>query len=196
MLFRSQKLIQATKPNYFYWEDTLIDFIGYYRAIFRASNGKLYLFRCFFSDTNIAKDPLKLFLSDGNNFSKMTLDSIGHLTSISSFQQGKTLYELSKEKLQSLQKILEAALLKQINLLLSDLPSNMKIEIKIFWKPIISISCYIIVDERLVGILLLLKSQIVPLNGDAFYISKVANSLQRFWGQNNLLLKGDTYVVK
>lgn len=191
-----QKLIQATKPMYFYWEDSLIDFIGYYRAIFRASNGKLYLFRCFFSETNIAKEPLKLFLSDESDLSKMTLDSIGYLTSISSFQQGKTLYELSKEKLHSLQKILEAALLKQLNLLLLDLPSNMKIEIKIFWKPVISISCYILLNEELVGILLLLKSHIVPLNGDAFYISKVAHILQRFWKQNNLLLKGDTYAIK
>lgn len=191
-----QKLIQSAKPMYFYWEDILIDFIGYYRAIFRASDGKLYLFRCFFSDTNIAREPLKLFLSDDNDLSKMSLDSIGHLTRISSFQEGKTLYALSKEKLHSLQQTLETALIHQLNQLLLNLPNTIKVEIKIFWKPVISISCYILVNEQLAGILLLLKRHIIPLNGDAFYISQVIQMLQPFWKQNNLLLKGDNYVTE
>ena len=196
MISYIQKLIQATKPMYFYWEDTLIDFIGYYRAIFRASDGKLYLFRCFFSATNIAKEPLTLFLANGNDISKMTLDSIGHLTMISSFQEGKTLYALSKEKLHSLQQTLETALFQQLNQLLSGLPDTIKVEIKIFWKPVISISCYILVKEQLVGILLLLKRHIIPLNGDAFYLSQVIQVLQPFWKQNNLLLKEDVYVTE
>lgn len=190
-----QKLIQATNPMYFYWEDILMDFIGYYRAIFRASDGKLYLFRCFFSDTNIAKEPLKLFLTNSNDVTKMNLESIGHLTRISNFQEGKTLYALSKEKLHSLQQILETVLFQQLNQLLSDLPDSIRVEIKIFWKPVISISCYILVKEQLVGILLLLKRHIIPLNGDAFYISQVIQVLQPFWKQNNLLLKEDTYVT-
>lgn len=191
-----QKLINARKPIYFYWEDVLVDFIGYYRAIFRASNGKLYLFRCFFSDTNIAKEPLKLFTSDTNDISKMTLESIGHLTIISSFNEGKTLYALSKEKLHSLQQTLETALFQQLNQLLSGLPDTIKVEIKIFWKPVISISCYIWVKEQLVGILLLLKRHIIPLNGDAFYMSQVIQVLQPFWNQNNLLLEEDIYVTE
>lgn len=139
-----QKLINARKPMYFYWEDVLVDFIGYYRAIFRASNGKLYLFRCFFSDTNIAKEPLKLFTSDTNDISKMTLESIGHLT-------------------------------------------------------IISISCYISVNEQLVAMLLLLKGNIIPLDGDVYYISQVVQSLQPFCKQNfknNLLLGEDIYETE
>ncbi len=194
-----QKLINARKPMYFYWEDVLVDFIGYYRAIFRASNGKLYLFRCFFSDTNIAKEPLKLFTSDTNDISKMTLESIGHLTIISSFNEGKTLYALSKEKLKSLQQMLETVLIKQINLLLSDLPSTMKVETKIFWKPVISISCYISVNEQLVAMLLLLKGNIIPLDGDVYYISQVVQNLQPFWKQNfknNLLLEEDIYETE
>ena len=126
----------------------------------------------------------------------MTLESIGHLTIISSFNEGKTLYALSKEKLKSLQQMLETVLIKQINLLLSDLPSTMKVETKIFWKPVISISCYISVNEQLVAMLLLLKGNIIPLDGDVYYISQVVQNLQPFWKQNfknNLLLEEDIY---
>ena len=182
-----KKLIMARKPLYFYWDDILYGFINYYRAIFKDKNGKLYLFRCFFSDTNIAQKPINLFTNSTKDFNKLNLESIGYLHSIPNFDEGKLLYQLTSEKLDSLQQHLENYIYTELYSILNSLSDEIKVELKIHWKPVMLVSCNLIVEEQLVGVIIILKHTIIPLSGDIQYISKVFAHLYNF--QNNFFNK-------